>query len=146
MKHLASARSTVRVRRPVVSENMITSAWKRGSTKIEVTPGSIITPAAKERAKSLGVSIHHSALPVRTSGDVTVVVESVLASVLAEFEGRPRATVRPSVSSASLLSAQDIEFLKTRHEKVIYVGKKTRVTPLARDLADKYGLKIKVKA
>jgi len=141
-RHVSRAPSNARVRRPVITENLIVQSWRRGARELEVTPGAVITPAARERARRLGVHILETMTAPETSPSMTRLAESVMAAVMAELENRPRAEAR-HVPSRRVLTAADVE-LARMNEPVIAVGRKTRVTPLARDLVEKYGLKIRI--
>lgn len=142
LKHLGSARSTVRVRRPVVTEAMIVAARRRGSSTVAATPGAIITPAAVERARNLGISIEHTKLPASRAPEATAVIEAVMAAVITEIGRRPRASARPSSGSRRLVTADDVELMHERHSKSMTLTPGARMTPLANDLALKYGIKI----
>jgi hypothetical protein len=142
LKNLSSAPRTPRLRRPVVAEAMIVSAWKRGARSLEITPGALVTPAARDRAKSLGVAIEETRISGRTQAEVAAVVDAVMAVVAAQIEGRPRTAPAPaSVGGRRVVTAREIEILRWK-ESVLKVDAKTRITPLARDLAESYGIKI----
>lgn len=140
IKALSSAKSTVRVRRPVVSEAMIVAAWRRGSKSLPITPGAIITPAARERAKALGLAIDEIKVPA-ASPEVGPVVEAVMAAVVAQISGRPTFMRASATNRKVLITAKDIELCRF-NTKVLTVGTRTRITPLARELAERYGVKI----
>ncbi len=144
LRSLSSARSGVRIRRSVLSESQVVAAWRRGSRTLAVAAGGIITPAARERAAHLGVSLQETVVPPRRPKDVEAVVEAVLAQVIASLDGRPRAE-RPAptgaVSVRRLVTAADVEQARFR-DNVLRVGKRARVTPLAWDVAEKYGVRI----
>ena len=142
LKTLSAAPITSRIRRPVVSEYMIVSAKRRGSSMIKITPGAIVTPAARDRASELGIEIRQEMVLPETRPEYAAVVEQVLAMVVAEIESRPRAKDRREPTK-KLITAEDIEYLRMT-TMVISIGKKTVITPLARDLARRYGLKFKV--
>jgi hypothetical protein len=140
-RSLSAARSTPRLRRPVVSESMIVAARRRGSAAIEVTPGSIVTPAARERAASLGVAIHETKIPP-ASACARTVIEAVMAKVVAELEGRAASPLPSALRAKRLITARDVELLRFRDHPVITLVKGVRITPLARDLAESNGIRI----
>jgi len=140
-KSLSAARSTPRLKRPIVSESMIVAARRRGSAAIEVTPGSIVTPAARERAAALGIAIHATKIPP-ASTCARAYIEAVMARVVAEFEGRTPSSPPTAFRVKRLITAREIELLRFREHPVITLGKGVRITPLARDLAEKNGIRI----
>lgn len=146
VKALSSARATVRVRRPVVAEALVVAAWRRGSKSLSVPPGAIVTPAARERAGSLGVVIEETKTP-HASPEARAVIEAVMAKVVAELAARPRGAAPSAAAKVGLrlVTADFIEQCRF-NTKVLTIGKKTRVTPLARELARAYGVRIVVEA
>lgn len=144
LRALSSARSGVRIRRSVLSESQVVLAWRRGSRTLAIVPGGIITPAARERAAHLGVSLQETAVPPRRPQDVEAVVEAVMAQVIASLGGRPRAERAEAVSphrGRRLVTAADVEQARFR-DNVLRVEKRARVTPLAWDVAEKHGVRI----
>lgn len=142
LKQLSKAPVTKRVRRPVVSEEKIVAAWRRGSRLIKVTPGSIITPAARDRAGALGVEIREELIQSQDRPENRATVEAVMAAVIAELERRPRAEAR-RIPSKKLITAADVEYYRMK-AGVVQINKQTKITPLARDLARRYGVKFEV--
>lgn len=141
MKNLSAAKSTPRIRRPVVAESMIIAARRRGSRSIEITPGSIVTPAARERAAAIGIAIHETKVSSSTAC-VRAHVEAVMARVIAELEGRTPSPAPESLRSRRLITAHDVELLRFRDHPVITLARGVRITPLARDLAETHGIRI----
>lgn len=145
LKALASSRAAGRIRRAVVSESQVVAAWRRGSRALSIVPGGIVTPAARERAAHLGVTIEETAVPPRNPREVEAVVEAVMASVIGELGDRPRAE-RPTVPvppqrARRVITAADVEAARFR-DKVLRVDRRARVTPLAWDVAEKHGVRI----
>lgn len=141
VRHRSAAKANARIRRPVVAEAMIVSAWRRGSKSIDVPPAAIITPAAAERARRLGVAIQESLHPGGAAAEESALIEAVMAAVLAAISDKPTVADRRA-PTRSLLTAEDVE--RMRHQaKSISVDRKTKVTPLARDQAEKYGIKLR---
>ncbi len=140
VKTLSQAPSTPRLRRPVVAESMIVAARRRGAREIEVTPGAIVTPAARDRAASLGLVIRETRSVARPARDVEALVEQVMAAVTAELSGRRPAPIL-APARRRLVTAREIELARFRHEE-IRLGRKDRITPLARDLAERLGVRI----
>lgn len=146
LKALGAARNVGRIRRVAVTEWQVVAAWRRGSRLLEITPGALITPAARDRASSLGMALREVVLPPSQPREVRAVIEAVMSSVIAEIEDRPRAarTSPPLLcSSRRFITASDIELARFR-DNTLTVDHKTRITPLALDLAAKYGIKILV--
>lgn len=141
VKSLSAARSTPRLKRPVVSESMIVAARRRGSAALEITPGSIVTPAARERAAALGVAIHETKIPP-ASACSRAYIEAVMAKVVAGLEGRAPAPLPETFRAKRLITARDVELLRFRDHPVITLDKGVRITPLARDLAERNGIRI----
>ncbi|MEK8023384.1 MAG: hypothetical protein AAB229_06185 [Candidatus Hydrogenedentota bacterium] len=143
MKSLSSAKSSVRIRRPVVSEAMIVAARRRGSRSLQIPPGAIVTPAARERAGALGIAIEET-MRTRETPESRAVTEAVMAAVVGALSKRPHPAASPASPGMivkKLVTAADLELWRF-NTKVITVGRKTLVTPLARELAGKYGVRI----
>ena len=138
LKHASRGPSNARVRRPVVAEGMVFAVWRRGARELAVTPGALVTPAARERATRLGVSIVETMTPSHPGAETERLVEAVMAAVAAQLAGRSRPA--PAISALPrFVTAADVERARLRHPE-IRIGERTRITPLARDLAEKHGV------
>jgi len=144
VKSLSSATATPRIKRPVVSESMVAQAKRRGSKVLEIPPGAIITPAARDRAETLGIKITQTLSADLNSRDAAMLAEAVMSSVVA-YLSRTESLV-PKINPVSandrkLITASDIDKIMLG-EKVIRLSKKDRITPLARDNAERSGVRI----
>lgn len=166
LKALSNSPSTPRLKRPVISESMILQAKRRGSKLIEIPPAALITPAARDRADTLGIKIKTAVTANYKSQDVIMMIEAVMSSVAAYLnknnpsiyqtvgaiyeESQTQSqtethytslSYRHRINDRKLITTRDIENARLG-DRVIKLNKKDIITPLARDLAEKIGVKI----
>lgn len=139
-----------RARRPLVTEEMVEAARRRGAGLVEHPPGAIVTPAARGRARDLGVEVREVPGDSGLSPEERrAAVEAVLEAVLARLRRRPavaRARAAPSAPGRAggrrpLVTVEGIRAAAGRGES-IRLPPGAIVTPAARDEARARGVRI----
>ncbi|RMH57764.1 MAG: hypothetical protein D6679_05890 [Candidatus Hydrogenedentota bacterium] len=134
-----------RIKRPVVSEEMVNAARRRKAAVIEIPANALITPAARERAKTLGISFRQEPVPRIEDAETRELIEAVFAAVVEEIGRRRERTGRVAASidpmGKKVVTAEDVRSARSRGG-VIRLLPGGRVTPLAADLAREYGVRI----
>lgn len=117
---------------------------KRGETSLEIPRESLVTPAARDRARELKVEIRRVEAPAAACPDAKVLVEEVVRRVLVELErrARHRSAPRPAALGTAddgttrfpgrLLTSEGVRALG-RGLRALALAKGTIVTPAALD-------------
>lgn len=138
-KALARRRRPSRTKRVLVTERDVEGARKRGTAALDVPEGALLTPAARDRAKDLGLSIRFVAATLVADSETRALVDAVLdrvASALARRAPRNAPPVTGEDAAGRVHFPGRVLTLaaaKGIRAAVLVVGKRTAVTPAAWD-------------
>jgi hypothetical protein len=146
-KALARRRRSSPTKRPLLTERDVEGARRRGTVSLEVPEGTLLTPAARDRAKEVGLTIRF--VPARLGEDAEIqrLVETILDRVTAALAGRKR----PSASAMGLDAEGRVHFagrvltLAAAREVragVLVVSRRTAITPAAWDWLRDRGVEV----
>lgn len=138
-KALAARRRPNRTRRVLVTEREVEGARKRRQSALEIPEGALLTPAARDRAKDLGISVRFVPSHDTLDAQARALVEAVLARVTEALARRvPRVAAPLTGEDAAgrihvpgrVLTLASVRAVRGR---TLVVGRRCAVTPAAWD-------------